>query len=236
MPKGYSLMVFMQFKIIVTVKSTSSHWKILVTLTLTPRNKMFLCLYRALKIDSPHCLIWSPQCHAECELCGSLKWCQKVMLHSVVGAEGKIPVEKPKSCRPGAKFQRLQRSISTTKFTPIPFQTKLLNTPMYQKPTTFLTVALNLPVQLQKMKTFLMKHWWLVHELFQLCYWDGFLERKWKWSIFFLISAQACLFCRRPGVLPRRQISKSSMPIMNKSFTHLKEWNLFSVVWMESAR
>ena len=138
MPKGYPLMVFMQFKIIMTIKSTSSQWKILVvTLTLTQRNKMFLCLHRALKIDSPHCLIWSPQCHAECELCGSLKWCQKVMLHSVVGAEGKIPVEKPKSCHPGAKFQRLERSISTTKFTPIPFQTKLLNMSMYQKPTTF---------------------------------------------------------------------------------------------------
>lgn len=99
-----------------------------------------------------------------------------------------------------------------------------------------LTLALNLPVQVQKIKTSLMKHCWLVHELFQLCYWDGFLEGKWEWSIFFLISAQACLFCRRPGVLPRRQISKSSMPIMNKSFTYLKEWNLFSVVWMESTR
>lgn len=84
------------------------------------------------------------------------------------------------------------------------------------------------------MKTFLMKHWWLVHELFlevMLLRWVP--GKKMKWSIFFLISAQACLFCRRPGVLPRRQISKSSMPIMNKSFTHLKEWNLFSVVWMK---
>lgn len=47
-----------------------------------------------------------------------------------------------------------------------------------------------------------------------------------------MISAQACLFCRRPGVLPRRQISKSSTPIMNKSFTYSKEQNLFSVVSM----
>ena len=73
--------------------------------------------------------------------------------------------------------------------------------------------------------------------MLQLCYWNGFLEGRWgKESVFFLISAQACLFCRRPGVLPRRKISKSSMPIMNKSSIYLKEWNLFSVVWIKCAR
>lgn len=56
-------------------------------------------------------------------------------------------------------------------------------------------------------------------------------ERRWgKGSVFFLICAQACLFYRCPGILPRRKISKSSMPIMNKHSTYLKEWNLFSVV------
>lgn len=73
--------------------------------------------------------------------------------------------------------------------------------------------------------------------MLQLCYWNGFLEGRWgKESVFFLISAQACQFCRHPGVLPRRKISKSSMPIMNKSSIYLKEWNLFSVVWIKCAR
>ena len=207
------------------IQSTSSQWKILVMLT--HGNKMSLCSYRALKIGSPHC-------PAECELCGGLKWCEKVMLHSMVGAEGKIPVMKPKNCYPGAAFQRLEGSISTTDFTLIPFQTK---PHAYVSDTHHLLIlALTLPVQVQSMKTSLMKYCWLDHKMFQSCYWDGFLEGKWEWSIFFLISAQAYWFCRHPGVLPRRQVSKSSMPITNKSSVYLKDWNLFSVVWMESAR
>lgn len=111
----------------------------------------------------------------------------------------------------------------------------------YQQPH-LLTLPLNLPPQVQKIKSSLMKHCWLVHENVPVMLLKhGFLEGRWgKGSVFFLISAQACLFCRCPRVLSRRKISKSSIKIskssmstMNKSPIYLKEWNVFSIANME---
>ena len=120
-------------------------------------------LYQVLQIVSSHCLIWSPHCPAKCELWRALKCCEKIMLQSMFDAEGKIPVMKPKSCYPGAAFQRIERNIFTTNSHQFPSNKTTEHA--YESDTQYLlTLTLNFPLQVQKIKLSLEKHCWLVHE------------------------------------------------------------------------
>jgi len=122
--------------------------------------------------------------------------------------EGKIPVMKPKHCYHGAAISKTRREYLHHKFHNNPLSNKTTEHAYVSE--THLNSCSKPPRSGSKDEDFF---WWSTVDwyvtMFQSYYWDGFLEGKWgEWCIFFLISAQACLFCRRPGVLPRRQISK----------------------------
>lgn len=95
-----------------------------------------------------------------------------------------------------------------------------------------LTLALNLPLQVQKIKTSLMRHYCLVHEnvhAIEMGSWKEDEKNDLRSSLSlpkYVCSIDVLEFHSR------REISKSSMPIMNKSSICLKEQNLFSIVKM----
>lgn len=92
------------------------------------------------------------------------------------------------------------------------------------------TLALNLPLQVQKIKTSLMRHYQLVHENIHAIEMGSWKEDE-KNDLCSSVSLPK--YVCSVGVLEfhsRREISKSSMPIMNKSSIYLKEQNLFSIV------